>query len=53
VACGPSFSTINAPECPEGPLVAATPGVPAKQGPGTMYSDEDPYWDVCSYTEDG
>jgi phospholipase C len=53
VVCGPSFSTINAPECPEGSLSATTPGTPAKQGAGTMYSDEDPYWDTCSYTEDG
>ncbi|MGH2831267.1 MAG: phospholipase C [Solirubrobacteraceae bacterium] len=53
VVCGPSFSTINAPECPEGSLAATTPGETAPQGPGTMYSDEDPYWDVCSYTEDG
>jgi phospholipase C len=53
VVCGPSFSTINAPECPEGPLSATTPGEPAPQGKGTMFSDEDPYFDVCSNTEDG
>jgi phospholipase C len=52
VLCGPSSATINDPTCPEGPLSATTPGVPAAQGPGTMYSDEDPYWDVCSSTED-
>jgi phospholipase C len=51
--CGPSYSTINDNPCPEGPLSAATPEKPAPQGKGTMYSDADPYWDVCSYTEDG
>ena len=52
VACGPSFATINAPECPEGALAATTPGMPATQGNGTLFGDADPYFDRCSYTED-
>ncbi len=63
VICGPSFATINAPACtaPAG-LNTATPlssnldtsgpvGSSANlgAGPGTDYSDADPYYDVCSY----
>jgi phospholipase C len=50
--CGPASSTINDSPCPEGPLSPTTPGSAAPQGKGTMYSDQDPYWDVCSYTQD-
>ena len=51
--CGPAFAVINAGPCPEGAPEAATPGEAKPQGRGTMYSDDDPYYDVCSYTEDG
>jgi phospholipase C len=55
VICGPSSSTINAPTCPTTApgSTPADPGTPQPQGPGTNYSDSDPYYDVCSDTEDG
>jgi phospholipase C len=55
VICGPSSSTINAPTCPTTPpgSTPASPDQPQPQGPGTDYSDSDPYFDVCSDTEDG
>ncbi len=55
VICGPSSSTINAPTCPTSApgSTPANPGHPQAQGPGTNYSDSDPYYDVCSDTEDG
>ena len=31
----------------------ATPGSSQAQGPGTNFSDSDPFYDVCSATEDG
>ena len=31
----------------------STPGSSQGQGPGTNYSDSDPFYDVCSATEDG
>jgi phospholipase C len=52
VLCGPSSATIDDSPCAEGPLSATTPGSPQPQGKGTMYSDEDPYWDQCSYSQD-
>ncbi len=51
--CGPASAVYQAPACaprPGGPV--ATAGRPAAQGPGTMYSDADPYYDVCSATQD-
>jgi phospholipase C len=50
VICGPSSATINAPACTGTPGSAPTTpaGQPQPQGPGTDYSDADPYWDVCS-----
>jgi phospholipase C len=48
--CGPSFATINDTPCagtPGAPTHTA-PGASQPHGPGTMYSDADPYWDVCS-----
>jgi phospholipase C len=53
--CGPTSATINDSTCPTTPpgSVAATPGTTHAQGPGTTYSDADPYYDVCSDTEDG
>ncbi len=52
VDCGPSFAAINAAPCPEGPLSPTTPGEAGPQGKGTLFSDADPYYDVCSATED-
>lgn len=51
--CGPASAVYQAPACtaPSGSL-HATPGTTAAQGPGTMYSDADPYYDVCSSTQD-
>ncbi len=51
--CGPSTAVYQAPACvaPTGSL-QASPTTSAAQGPGTMYSDADPYYDVCSATED-
>ncbi len=55
VICGPASSTINAPTCPTTApgSTSASPDSPQPQGPGTNYSDSDPYYDVCSDTEDG
>jgi phospholipase C len=48
--CGPASAVLNAPPCTGTPgTPASTPaGQPQSQGPGTTYSDADPYWDVCS-----
>jgi phospholipase C len=50
--CGPSNAAFSAPTC------TATPGAsPAKpdssSAPGTVYSDADPNYDICSVTQDG
>jgi phospholipase C len=52
--CGPTSAVYQAPLCTTGPGAApATPaGAPQPQGPGTVYSDADPNFDVCSATED-
>src|SRR5579875_911701 len=58
--CGPSYSTINDSPCtaPAGydaadpaasHLTTATTGASPAAGPGTVYSDSDPYYDICSY----
>jgi len=51
--CGPASAVYQAPTCgvPKGAL-QANPGQSEAQGPGTMYSDADPYYDVCSATQD-
>jgi phospholipase C len=48
--CGPTSAVINAPACTGTPgSTPSTPaGQPQPQGPGTTYSDADPYYDVCS-----
>ncbi len=54
--CGPVSAVYDALACAGASstnLPAATPGSPMAQGPGTTFSDADPYYDVCSYTEDG
>ncbi|MEO7015896.1 MAG: alkaline phosphatase family protein [Leifsonia sp.] len=51
--CGPSSAVYNAAPCAapaNGTLT--TPNQPNAAGPGTMYSDADPYYDVCSSTQD-
>ena len=52
--CGPTSAVYQAGPCTAAPgSVAATPRRVAAQGPGTMYSDADPNFDVCSTTQDG
>jgi phospholipase C len=53
--CGPPSSGFNVPLCPPTApgSTPATPGSSQGQGPGTNYSDSDPFYDVCSATEDG
>ena len=53
--CGPPSAVINASPCPAttpGSTPANPGGTPAAQGPGTTYSDADPYYDKCSATQD-
>jgi phospholipase C len=49
--CGPSFAVFAAAPCEEGPITG-TPGEPAAQGNGTTFSDADPFYDICSSTQD-
>ena len=54
--CGPASATINTSPCgtySATDLPTPTPGTPQAQGTGTMYSDADPLYDICSYTQDG
>jgi phospholipase C len=53
--CGPASSGFNVPLCPTTApgSTPATPGSSQAQGPGTNFSDSDPFYDVCSSTEDG
>jgi phospholipase C len=54
VVCGPSSATYNSTPCTAAPgSTAATPGHPQALGTGTTYSDADPNFDVCSFTQDG
>ncbi|HWE08210.1 MAG TPA: alkaline phosphatase family protein [Solirubrobacteraceae bacterium] len=52
--CGPTSATVNDAPCTGTPGTSPTSpaGSPQPQGPGTVYSDADPYWDVCSATQD-
>lgn len=52
VLCGPSFAVINASPCAEGGVAPAGPDTVVGGGKGTDYSDADPCYDRCSYTED-
>ena len=53
VICGPASAVTGAPPCTAAPGgTPATPGTVQPQGPGTLYSDADPNYDVCSATED-
>ena len=52
--CGPSSAVYQGSPCTDAPgSVGSTPGTPASQGPGTVFSDADPNFDVCSTTQDG
>jgi phospholipase C len=52
--CGPSSAVFNASPCTAAPgSEPNSPGSPQAQGPGTMYGDADPNFDICSATEDG
>jgi phospholipase C len=52
--CGPSGAVFNSSPCTDAPgSAASTPGTPSPQGAGTVYSDADPNFDVCSFTQDG
>jgi phospholipase C len=52
--CGPSSAVMNSTPCTAAPgSTAATPGSPQAQGGGTVYSDADPNYDICSATQDG
>jgi phospholipase C len=49
--CGPSSAVYNAPTCTATP--GASPATPdSASAPGTVYSDADPNFDVCSSIED-
>ena len=55
--CGPASAVYNPTFTPcaggsSSSIPSPTPGSPQPQGAGTMYSDADPYFDVCSYSED-
>jgi phospholipase C len=63
--CGPAKATVNAPTCSAPPgydasdltasAITTSPGGPTSvadqpaPGPGTDFSDADPYFDICSY----
>jgi phospholipase C len=54
--CGPTSAVYNSSPCSAWSatnLPQPTPGAPQAQGTGTDYSDADPAYDVCSYTQDG
>jgi phospholipase C len=52
--CGPASAVSGAPPCTAAPGSAAnSPGTQQAQGPGTVYSDADPNYDICSATQDG
>ncbi|HLG92809.1 MAG TPA: alkaline phosphatase family protein, partial [Acidimicrobiales bacterium] len=49
--CGPSGAVLNSSPCStpgDNPPSSGTPGSPAPPGSGTMFSDADPLFDVCS-----
>jgi phospholipase C len=48
--CG-GGGTINAPKCPAEFSTANNPGVPAAQGPGTVVSDDRPFFENCNTTQ--
>jgi phospholipase C len=52
--CGPSSAVYNSTPCTATPgSAAATPGSSQAQGTGTVFSDADPNYDICSSTQDG
>ena len=54
--CGPDTAVYNSAPCSGGPFTTDSPPTTAGEqtapGTGTMYSDADPYYDICSYTQD-
>lgn len=55
VICGPTSAAYASTPCSgysSTSLPGPTPGSPQAQGTGTNYSDADPAYDVCSYTQD-
>jgi phospholipase C len=51
--CGPATAVYAASPCTAAPgSSSGTPDSPQPQGPGTVYSDADPNYDVCSSTQD-
>ncbi len=52
--CGPTSAVFGAPPCTAAPgSASSTPASSQAQGPGTVYSDADPNYDICSATQDG
>ena len=54
--CGPASAVFSSTACSGWSatnLPEPTPGTPQAQGTGTVFSDADPAYDLCSYTQDG
>ncbi len=51
--CGPSTAVYAGVPCTQAPGVAGSTAGSQPQGTGTVYSDADPNYDVCSATQDG
>jgi phospholipase C len=48
--CGPQDAVFGPqPECPAAATMSATAGVVQQPGPGTVYGDPDPQFDVCAH----
>jgi phospholipase C len=51
--CGPTTAVFGGTPCTAAPgSAAATPGSAQPQGTGSVYSDADPNYDICSSTQD-
>ena len=56
--CGPATAVYGSTACTAPTVtttstITPTPGSPQAAGTGTIYSDADPYYDVCSNSQDG
>jgi len=52
--CGPATAVYATAQCAPAPgATSGTPGASQPQGTGTIYSDADPNYDICSATQDG
>ena len=56
--CGPTSAVYSSTPCADPTITTSssatpTPGSPQSAGTGTIYSDADPYYDVCSSSQDG